>query len=194
MTHDEAYWTARYRENQTQWDAGQITTPLKQYIDQLTDKHQLLLIPGCGFALEAVFLHKIVLKNFHLFDIAEYPLAVFLKKNPSFPSSHLIHNDFFNLDVKFDLIIEQTFFCALHPSQRSIYCQKMKDLLTRSGRLIGVLFEDELFSDHPPYGGDRVEYIQHFEPYFEFKVFERCYNSIKPRENRELFINLLPKF
>lgn len=194
MIHDEAYWTARYKENQTQWDTGQITTPIKEYIDQLTNKDQKILIPGCGNAHEANYLHDQGFENVYLLDISEYPLNKFREDNASFPANHLIHDDFFNINAKFDLIIEQTFFCALHPSRRATYVEKMKELLTRSGRLVGVLFEDSLFSDHPPYGGFKVEYMQYFEPHFEFKVFERCYNSIKPRENRELFINLLPKF
>jgi hypothetical protein len=29
------FWTKRYRENETGWDVGEITQPLKDYFDQL---------------------------------------------------------------------------------------------------------------------------------------------------------------
>ena len=33
------YWEERYQKGETGWDAGQITTPIKEYIDQLTNKN-----------------------------------------------------------------------------------------------------------------------------------------------------------
>ena len=53
---------------------------------------------------------------------------------------------------------------------------------------MGLLFNDTLNTEHPPFGGNKEEYKKYFSPYFNFKVFETCYNSIKPRQNRELFI------
>lgn len=193
MQLDEKYWTTRYKEGQTQWDAGDVTTPLKAYFDQLKDKTISILIPGCGNAYEAEYLYQSGFKNVFLVDVSDLPLKNFAKRCPEFPSSHLLHADFFNLTKKFDLIVEQTFFCALHPSQRLTYAKKCADILHSNGRLVGVLFKDELFHDHPPYGGDKEEYIRYFEPYFNFHVFDQCYNSIKPREGRELFINFIKK-
>ncbi|MEL7006557.1 MAG: SAM-dependent methyltransferase, partial [Bacteroidota bacterium] len=101
--------------------------------------------------------------------------------------------NFFDLSDQFDLIVEQTFFCSLHPDNRGNYARKVSELLTENGRLVGVLFNDALFSDHPPFGGFNENYTPHFAPFFDFKVFELCYNSIKPRAGRELFINLVKK-
>ena len=193
MIHDEAYWTERYLQHQTQWDIGYVSTPLKAYFDQLTQKDKKILIPGCGNAYEAAYLHEQGFTQVFVVDISRRPLQAFSKKYPGFPAGHLVHGDFFELDDTFDLIVEQTFFCALHPSERQVYAEKMHNLLSAHGRLTGVLFEDELFTDHPPYGGDRKEYQDYFLPYFEFHVFETCYNSIKPRAGRELFINLIKK-
>ena len=39
------YWNTRYVENDFGWDAGEITTPLKTYFDQLKDKSLKILIP-----------------------------------------------------------------------------------------------------------------------------------------------------
>ena len=45
---DEAYWNSQYNANTTGWDLGQVSPPLKAYIDQLTNKNLRILIPGCG--------------------------------------------------------------------------------------------------------------------------------------------------
>ena len=194
MIHDQTYWTERYYAQQTQWDTGHITTPLKEYFDQLTSKDLKILIPGCGNAHEAAYLHAEGFSNVQLVDISEVPLKSFARKYPDFPKGSLVQANFFDLAGKYDLIIEQTFFCALHPSERMQYARKMFELLVEQGKLVGVLFDDELFTDHPPYGGEREEYRKYFEPYFQFNVFDLCFNSIKPRQGRELFINLSPKF
>ena len=49
---DEKYWENRYQQKETGWDIGKISTPLKEYFDQITNKNQHILIPGCGRAYE----------------------------------------------------------------------------------------------------------------------------------------------
>ncbi|MFT5619600.1 MAG: hypothetical protein ACI85I_002846 [Arenicella sp.] len=69
----------------------------------------------------------------------------------------------------------------------------MFDLLESDGRLVGLLFDAPLNETHPPYGGNKQEYLTCFNEKFEIKHFDNCYNSITPRANRELFIHLSPK-
>ena len=187
---DEAYWTDRYASGNIPWDAGSITTPIKEFVDDLTNKDLRILIPGAGNAYEAEYLWKNGFKNTYVIDLSELPLKKLQDRCRDMPTSQMILGDFFALDDTFDLIIEQTFFCALHPSQRGEYIQKMSSLLAPGGSLVGVLFDDPLFTDHPPYGGNEEIYRSFFFPTFEEKVFTRCYNSIPPRANRELFIHV----
>ena len=72
---------------------------------------------------------------------------------------------------------------------RKSYVQKMASLLVPGGKLVGVLFNCE-FEGGPPFGGNKEEYLTFFQPFFKIKTFETCYNSIKPRSERELFIIL----
>lgn len=65
----------------------------------------------------------------------------------------------------------------------------MHQLLKPKGKLVGLLFNDVLNTDHPPFGGNKIEYLPYFEQLFKLNMFEPAYNSIKPRANRELFIN-----
>jgi hypothetical protein len=69
----------------------------------------------------------------------------------------------------------------------------MHKLLAENGKLVGLLFNHKFPHDHPPYGGTPEEYVKLFRPYFDFKTFDIAYNSIKPRKDRELFINLVKK-
>ncbi|MDX1327998.1 MAG: SAM-dependent methyltransferase, partial [Arenibacter sp.] len=93
----------------------------------------------------------------------------------------------------FDLILEQTFFCALDPDLRPQYVHKMKQLLKPTGKLVGLLFTFPLTESGPPYGGSPEEYKALFGDHFNFKVLEVAYNSIKPRANKELFFIFEPK-
>lgn len=186
------YWDNRYSNNETGWDIGYVSTPLKEYIDQLEDKDLKILIPGGGNAYEAEYLHNKEFTDVYLLDISLFPLENFSKRVPSFPKDHLICQDFFGHDDKYDLVIEQTFFCALDPSLRNRYVEHMHKLLKPSGKLVGLLFNDKLNDDKPPFGGSADEYRKLFEKLFEFRHFETAYNSIPPRAGRELFISFTP--
>ncbi|WP_317897177.1 methyltransferase [Aurantibacillus circumpalustris] len=196
---DEKYWSDRYRNNDFGWDTGAITNPLKKYFDQLSNKEISILIPGAGNAYEAEYLVNNGFTNVYVCDLSEEPLKNLKKRCPAFKNENLLLLDFFKLRqspfeqsaLTFDLIVEQTFFCALNPSLRKKYFEKMSTLLNPGGRLVGVLFDDVLNKDHPPFGGNKEEYLAYIDSSFKIKTFEKCYNSIKPRENRELFINLV---
>jgi methyl halide transferase len=190
MQLDKNYWTDRYVNNDASWDTGSVTQPLKEYFDQLKDKNISILIPGAGNAYEAEYLFRNGFKNVSVLDLSQTPLNDLKKRLPEFPDSQLIQGDFFHHKNKYDLIIEQTFFCALDPALRNDYSKKMYELLKPGGKLVGLLFNDKLNDDKPPFGGTKEEYLNYFEKGFEIRTFESCYNSIKPRAGRELFINL----
>lgn len=186
---DKDYWSKRYEDKLTGWDVGSISTPLKEYIDQLKDKNISILIPGCGNAYEAEYLLQQGFTNITLADISPVPVKAAKEKFRSYVGKQLniICADFFSLHQQFDLIIEQTFFCALDPSLRERYASKMPELLNPGGKLAGVLFNRD-FEGGPPFGGHKDEYEKLFSQRFDIKTMELCYNSIGPRAGNELFI------
>ncbi|UCS91481.1 SAM-dependent methyltransferase [Echinicola marina] len=184
---DENYWTSRYHLNQTGWDVGEATNPLKQYLDQIANKEIKILIPGAGNAYEAAYAYNIGFKNVNILDISLLPLDKFAANHPDFPSGQLLHENFFEHKGEYDLIIEQTFFCALNPSLRKDYVKKMTQLLKPTGELGGVLFDVDFGKPGPPFGGNKVEYLKCFEPELKVVKMERCYNSIRERAGIELF-------
>ena len=193
MTLDEFYWDSRYIQNDVGWDIGYVSTPLKNYFDQLTNKELKILISGGGNSYEAEYLYLSGFKNTHVIDLSKTALSNLKKRVPGFPDSNLIHNNFFDLDAKFDLIIEQTFFCAIDPSLRQNYVAKANELLMEKGKLVGLLFNVPLNVDHPPYGGNKEEYRSLFDAYFDLDIIEISYNSIPERRSNELFIKFIKK-
>lgn len=190
-TEGDNYWTQRYKGGSTGWDIGYPSTPLKDYIDQLDNKDLKILIPGAGNGYEAEYLFKQGFKNVYVLDISEVPLRTFSKRNPDFPREQRIQANFFDLEDTFDLILEQTFFCALDPSLRPDYVQKMHQLLKPKAKLVGLLFDFPLTDQGPPFGGSIEEYKIRFKEYFTIKTMETAYNSIGPRSGKEVFIKLL---
>lgn len=190
MNLAEEFWDNRYKNNDIGWDLGIVSPPLKVYFDQLTNKNLKILIPGGGNSYEAEYLFKKGFRNIYVVDVSESAIQNIKERVPQFPESQLIHGNFFDLEMAFDLIIEQTFFCAIHPTLRKKYVLKTKELLRENGKLVGLLFSVPLNTDKPPFGGAIEEYLNYFRPSFNIEIFEACYNSIESRANRELFIKL----
>lgn len=189
----ETFWNEHYKANTTGWDLGQVSPPLKAYIDQLSDKDQHILIPGCGNSYEAEYLLEKGFSNITLIDIAPELVERLKSKFQSNPSIRIVLGDFFSHKGKYSLILEQTFFCALSPALRRSYAETMKNLLTEGGKIAGVLFNKEFEHPGPPFGGSEEEYRRLFENSFEFKIVDSCNNSFSKREGSELFIVLVKK-
>ncbi|MEZ5024812.1 MAG: methyltransferase domain-containing protein [Chitinophagales bacterium] len=184
----EEFWTERYKNHETGWNIGYASTPLVEYFNTLKDKSIKILIPGAGNAYEAEHLYKNGFKNVYVLDISRLPLQNLSERHPDFPNDHLIHQNFFDHYEKYDLVIEQTFFCALHPKFRQQYADKMHTILNPNGKLVGLWFNFPEVAERkgPPFTGTEKEYQQYFKG-FSSVQFTACHNSIPPRAGRELF-------
>lgn len=186
-TLDAEYWSNRYLQHQTGWDIGYGSTPLVDYLQTIKDKSIAILIPGCGNAYEAEWLLQNGFNNVTVLDISPVLTAALKKKFKDQPIT-IITGNFFEHKGQYDLILEQTFFCALDPSLRSKYVEQMHQLLKPTGKLVGVLFNRE-FEGGPPFGGSKEEYQTLFIKLLSIKKMESCYNSISPRKDAELFFS-----
>ncbi|MEM6772546.1 MAG: methyltransferase domain-containing protein [Bacteroidota bacterium] len=188
---NRSYWSSRYQDSRTGWDIGYPSPPLAEYLDQLEDKSLRILIPGAGNAYEAEYAWRSGFTQVYVLDIAPEPLQAFSRRVPDFPSDQLLEDDFFHHFGAYDLILEQTFFCALNPESRvrSAYARQMAQLLSPGGKLVGLWFDLPQIGkpDEPPHGGTRDEYLGYLKPYFSVQTFAKATNSIKPRAGNELF-------
>jgi hypothetical protein len=192
MELNKLFWEQRYEHQQTGWDLGIVSPPLKAYFDQLTNKDLRIFIPGAGNAHEAIYLLENGFSNITVIDIAPTPIAILKSKCEREIDNgklKLICGDFFAHHGEYDLVVEQTFFCAINPDLRKKYAEKMATLLASNGKLIGVMF-DKIFEGGPPFGGSSIEYETYFKPLFASVYLAPCYNSAKPRADSEVFVML----
>ncbi|WP_113639469.1 methyltransferase domain-containing protein [Nubsella zeaxanthinifaciens] len=188
---DQEFWNKRWENNQTGWDIGMASPAITGYMETYPNKNAAILIPGCGNAHEASWLLQNGFTNITVIDIAPKAVEILKERNANQPEINIILGDFFDHQGQYDLLIEQTFFCAISPSLRPNYVAKAASLLKGGGSIIGLLFSIDFEREGPPFGGQKTAYLSLFEKYFTIKTMEDCYNSIKPRANTELFINLI---
>lgn len=186
---DASYWELQYEAKSTAWDLGKVAPPIQAYADTIADKNCSILIPGCGNSYEAEYLLEQHFTDSTVIDIALTPIAVLKEKFKNNSNIQIILGDFFEHQGKYDLIIEQTFFCALPPTMRQKYVWKMHQLLAERGIVAGLLF-NRTFESGPPFGGTKDEYKILFQDAFDFLKIDVSKNSIAPRANSELFIEL----
>lgn len=189
MEHLSAdFWSDRYQNDRTGWDLGQVSPPIQAYVEQLKDKDIRILIPGCGNGHEAEYLWNQGFKYVSVIDLAKAPLDNLQQRCPEIPEVQLHQGDFFEHQGQYDIIFEQTMFCAIDPKLRQEYADQVYQLLKPKGKLVGVLFNRD-FEGGPPYGGSKTEYETYFTAFSKVQM-EECYNSITPRQGAELFVNI----
>ncbi len=189
---DQKFWDRYYRDQDIPWDMGHVSPPLKAYIDQLENKAIRILIPGAGNGHEAEYLWQQGFHNIFILDISKLPLKNLQRRVPEIPQERFILQDFFEHRGSYDLILEQTFFCALSPSLREKYVRQMYRLLAAGGKLAGLLFTFPLNPDQekPPFGGSLEEYQTLFARHFKDIRIETAYNSHPARSSQEAFFIL----
>jgi methyl halide transferase len=185
---NQEYWDTQYKVKAIGWDIGSVSSPIKTIVDALENKNSSILIPGCGNSYEAEYLLKQGFTNVTVIDIAPTLVAAISEKFADNDHIKVILGDFFKLEGKYDLIIEQTFFCALPPTMRQKYVWKMHQLLADNGKIEGLLFNRD-FDVSPPFGGNKAEYEQLFSGAFDLVKLELCQNSIEKRKDSELIID-----
>ena len=187
MRLNKKYWNERYRNHKIGWDIGYVSKPLKAYFDQLSNKDLKILIPGCGNGYEAEYLYNNKFTNTSVLDYSNIAINNFKKRVISFPQSNINEMNFFELKKSYDVIVEQTFFCALAINKRKLYIEKINSLLSKNGKLVGLFFDDVFSDDAPPYGATKEQYLKLLSSYFNILTFEKCYNSIDSRAGNEFF-------
>ena len=183
---DESFWTGRYKNGETGWDIGYASPALMAYMKGKPLETRIL-IPGAGNAYEAEALWNKGYRRITVLDISNIPLDNLKKRLPGFPDEQLVCADFFGFTGSYDVILEQTFFCALPPALRPAYVDRMAELLAPGGELAGLLFDAPRHADKPPFGGSRAEYLALLSARLRVIEMETSAASIRPRAGKEVF-------
>jgi hypothetical protein len=187
FTLNAQYWQSRYLSQQTGWDIGYANPALIRILSSL-DKNTRILIPGAGRAYEAIWLHQQGFTQVWICDWAPQAFEYLQAQCPDFPDAHLLCQDYFELQLEVDFILEQTFFCAIDPKLRAEYVKKSASILHTKGKLAGLLFGIHFEKPGPPFGGTQEEYRQLFEPHFHIHTLDTAQDSILPRLGTELLV------
>ncbi|XP_044498133.1 probable thiol methyltransferase 2 [Mangifera indica] len=152
---DTSHWEKCWEEGATPWDLGK-PTPIVVHLHQLGALPKgRALVPGCGTGYDVV---AMACPERYVVGLEISDIAVNKAKelSSSFPNANyitILKADFFTWcpTELFDLIFDYTFFCAIEPEMRSVWAQKISNLLKPDGELITLMFP---ISDHvggPPY-------------------------------------------
>jgi len=171
------FWTTRYAAGKTPWDFGGVPATLRSFLAR-SHAPGRVLIPGCGSGYEVQAFHEggydVTAIDFSraAVDQAKRVLGVLAER--------VIFGDFFTYDFgqgSFDLIYERTFLCSMPPSRWPHYVNRMADLLSPEGRLIGIFLYGQR-ADSPPYPLTDEEAEQLFQKRFRLVRSELVRDSL----------------
>ena len=186
------FWEDLYQTDDDKWDLKDSTPIFKKLANELSLGD--LCIIGCGRGYDAIEFAK---KGFKVtaIDFAPYAISSLMEmsKIEDVDLKIIQKNifdllpDFFN---SFDYVIEQTCFCAIHPSRRKDYEIIVRGILKTGGHLVGLWFplDKDLAEEGPPYGTSIDEVKSIFDSGWEITKEEFSEYSIKPRKGREKLV------
>ena len=186
------FWENLYISDDAGWDLGGPTPVFKTIFS--TIKPKKICIIGCGKGYDAVMFAR---NNFNVTAIDFAPSAVkslksLAKKNKVI--INVLEKDIFSLATQynnsFDYVLEQTCFCAIHPSKRKEYEKLVYRILKTNGKIIGLWFplDKDINDGGPPYGTTVEEVKSLFRKRWMLESEEFPKESIKSRKCREKLI------
>ena len=186
------FWEDLYQTNYDKWDLKEATPIFKKLATELPLGRVCII--GCGRGYDAIEFAK---KGFQVTAIDFAPSAISSLKNMANlidVSLESIRKDLSELlpeyHNSFDYVLEQTCFCAIHPSRRKEYEIIVKGILKMGGHLVGLWFplDKDLAEEGPPYGTSIEEVKSTFDSGWEIIKEEFSEYSIKPRKGREKLV------
>uniref|UniRef100_A0A832DK75 Methyltransferase domain-containing protein n=1 Tax=Ignavibacterium album TaxID=591197 RepID=A0A832DK75_9BACT len=185
------FWDNLYKINSVGWD---LKTPTPAFIDLLKSEYfadkSKMLITGCGYGYDAIAAAK---NNFNVtavdFSETAIQFAQSLAKKENVKINFIVE-DFFSLNDdhlnSYEVIFDYVTYCAIDPSRRKEYADKIYQLLKTNGVFAIILFPIEKRIGGPPFAVDVEEATNLFSEKLELVVSTSEINSIKPRKGREL--------
>lgn len=148
------YWQGRFMSSDTPWELGHPSVVLLEAFDELARRGEeivskRILSAGCGTGSDALALAERGAQVLAV-DWSHSALAEIRARaeslSPDSGGVAIESGDFFSMDPRpVDVVAEHTFFCAIDPSARGRYVDRMAAWLTSGGYLVGNFF---VLTDH----------------------------------------------
>ena len=179
-------WQKHYDEKDLRWDIGQVSPPFVRLWEKGLFQKGSMLIPGCGAGHEVVyFADKGV--DVTAVDFTDGAVSC-LKQSLDEAEVDILKIDFFEIparyDNHFDFMLEQTFFCAIHPDRRQDYVKTAHRVLKLGGKLVALFYETGE-EGGPPYNTNPDQVQKEFASFFKIEELEKTPHSIERRQGKE---------
>lgn len=199
------WWSELYRTGDTRWDSGGPHHLMDLLIPPMKLTRLRVLVLGCGAGHDAAWWEK----RGHIVTGVDFSDEALSRARELYGESETLRwvkGDVFQLPQnwtsRFDVIFENTMFCAVPPERREDLVRTWWRLLSPRGRVVGfALVMDKLFG--PPYGTSEWELRQRLleaparsanrtashlrRPRFHPLLWKREQNSVEKRLGHELF-------
>lgn len=195
---DADFWAELYRTGDTGWDQGGPSPGLVDFLNKdlgpgraVPFRSGRALVPGCGRGHDARALAAAGFTVIGL-DVVKEAVeeAARMAGVEGLKTIRFAQADFLDLPNRlrgpFDLIFENTFFCAIDPDHRDQYVEAAANLLTPGGFLLGVFYNIQPETG-PPFGATREELLDRFGQHFT-PILDRVPRSIPRREGKEILM------
>ena len=181
-------WQGHYESDDLGWDLGKVAPPFIKLWEEKKLPLGKALVPGCGRGHEVIFLAE---NGFEVTAIDFSKGAVtYLERalEERSLSGRVLHQDFFGLDNShdgiYDLVLEQTFFCAIAPRQRQDYVRNVMRILKPGGMLVGLFYHTDK-EGGPPYNTTRADITVNFAKNFKILELDKTTLSAEQRKDKE---------
>ncbi len=185
------FWDLKYINGNDAWNLGSHTPVFEDLLkNNYLEKGKTLLIPGAGISYDAVLAAKFGL-NVSVMDFSKTAIEETKKiAEKNNVNINFILGDFFQPGKKyiskFDYIFEYVLFCAIEPSKRNEYAQRIYNYLAPNGKLFALLFPVDNRPGGPPFAVDPNYFKLIFNDLLILEKMMDNINSINPRKGKEV--------
>jgi SAM-dependent methyltransferase len=169
---DQAFWQGVYDAQDTKFDVGGPSAPLVDWLDRERPVAGRAIVPGCGRGHDVIELAR---RGWDALGVDFAPSAVAdstaAARRAGLSSARFLQADIFGLtaehDGQYDLLYEQTCYCAIEPRRRDEYAQLATRLVKPGGLMVFLIYPLDARVGGPPFNVGLDEVPLRFAPGFE---------------------------
>ncbi len=191
---DKAFWQGIYDAGNPRFDVGAASPPLVDWLDANPSGPGRAVVPGCGYGHDVIELARRGLFAVGIDFVTDAIMSAraAAQRAGVAARAHFLDQDVFALssehDGGYDLLFEQTCYCAIDPSRRDEYAALAARLVAPGGLLLFVVYPADGHQGGPPFAIDPDEIGPRFDEEFELLRMGLPARTSKPtRADKEQF-------